>query len=142
MVSMAVAKPTPVPVVDATDVTVESLRFLSDGNRLRILQILSRQESCVCDLIEHLDLPQPLVSYHLRRLREAGLVRSRRKAQWIYYSIEPIAWARFTRPIRAVCDVATFPPEAAYGASDACDSRIPTAALGASDPESMVWPEE
>jgi hypothetical protein len=36
-------KPVPLPMVDATDVTVESLRFLSDGNRLRILQILARR---------------------------------------------------------------------------------------------------
>ena len=132
----------PVPVVDPTDVVVESLRFLSDGNRLRILQILSRRESCVCELIGHLDLPQPLVSYHLRRLREAGLVRSRRKAQWVYYSIEPSAWERFTRPIRAVCNASLFPPEAAYGASEACDPLDPSAILGASDPSKTPWPEE
>ncbi|MGH2614621.1 MAG: ArsR/SmtB family transcription factor [Thermomicrobiales bacterium] len=138
---MAATTVRPVPMVDATDVTVESLRFLSDGNRLRILQILSRRESCVCELIGHLDLPQPLVSYHLRRLREAGLVRSRRKAQWVYYSIEPKAWERFTRPIRVLCDASHFPPEAAFGASDTCDLRIPAAELGASDPDSPVWPE-
>ena len=67
---------------------VETLRFLADGNRLRILGILSRQESCVCELIEQTGLTQPLVSYHLR---DAGLVRRRRKAQWVYYSIEPDA---------------------------------------------------
>jgi len=138
---MPATKPLPVPMVDATDFTVESLRFLSDGNRLRILQILSRRESCVCELIELLGQPQPLVSYHLRRLREVGLVRSRRKAQWVYYSIEPNAWDRFTRPIRAFCDAGNFPPEAAYGASEACDSRLAVAELGASDAESTVWPE-
>jgi hypothetical protein len=74
-------------------------------------------------------------------LREAGLVRSRRKAQWVYYSIEPQAWERFTRPIRMLCDASHFPAEAAYGASDTCDFRIPTVELGASDPESTVWPE-
>lgn len=138
---MQATKSRPVPMVDETDVAVESLRFLSDGNRLRILQILLRRESCVCELIGHLDLPQPLVSYHLRRLREAGLVRSRRKAQWVYYSIEPKAWAGFTRPIRAFCDVASFPPEAAYGASDSCDAKVPAASDGASDPDSTIWPE-
>ncbi len=130
-----------VPMVDEADATIEALRFLSDGNRLRILQILSRRESCVCDLIDQLGQPQPLISYHLRRLREAGLVRSRRKAQWIYYSIDPHAWERFTRPIRAFCDMSELPLAAAYGASDACDTKIPSAASGASLPGAGDWPE-
>ena len=141
---VATAKPgsRPVPMVDETDVALEALKFLGGGNRLRILRALSRRESCVCELIDQIGLPQPLMSYHLRRLREAGLVRSRRKAQWVYYSIEPDAWERFTRPIRMVCLMTESPPEAAYGASDACDTRIPTAALGASDPDDETWPED
>ena len=130
---MLATKAIPVPMVDEADVAVEALKFLSDGNRLRILRILSSRESCVCELIEQLALPQPLVSYHLRRLREAGLVLPRRKAQWIYYSIEPAAWERFTRPIRHFCQIADLPPEAAYGASESCDIRPPSAALGASE---------
>ena len=124
----------PVPVVDETEAAVEALRFLSDGNRLRILQILSRRESCVCELIEQIGLTQPLVSYHLRRLREAGLVRTRRKAQWVYYSIDPTVWQALIAPLRNGYLVTEFPPEAAYGASDICDTRIPMAALGASEP--------
>ena len=48
------------PVIDETDAAVETLKFLSDGNRLRILQILSQRESCVCELIEQIGLTQPL----------------------------------------------------------------------------------
>jgi len=132
----------PVSVVDEADVALEALRFLSDGNRLRILRILSRRESCVCELIEQLGQPQPLVSYHLRRLREAGLVRPRRKAQWVYYSIEPTAWERFTRPITTFCDASELPPEAAFGASDTCDVKLPSVVLGASSPDGKVWPED
>jgi ArsR family transcriptional regulator len=121
------------PVIDETDAAVETLRFLADGNRLRILQLLSRRESCVCELIEPLGLTQPLVSYHLRRLREAGLVRTRRKAQWIYYSIEPTAWRALIAPLLTHYLVTDFPPEAAYGASDSCDLRVPTPAFGATD---------
>jgi ArsR family transcriptional regulator len=131
---MAATTTRPVPIVDQTDAAVEALRFLSDGNRLRILQILSRRESCVCELIEQIGLTQPLVSYHLRRLREAGLVRTRRKAQWVYYSIEPETWRALIAPLRNGYLVTDFPPEAAYGASDICDTRLPTAALGASEP--------
>ena len=48
------------PVLDEDEVVVETLKFLSEPNRLRILRILSRRESCVCDLIEHLGLPRAL----------------------------------------------------------------------------------
>lgn len=120
-----------VPVVDETDAAVETLKFLGDGNRLRILKILSRQESCVCELIEQIGMPQPLVSYHLRRLREAGLVRTRRKAQWVYYSIDPAAWRTLVSPLLNGYLMTDFPPEAAYGASDWCDALPPNPALGA-----------
>jgi ArsR family transcriptional regulator len=121
------------PVIDETDAAVETLKFLADGNRLRILRLLAQRESCVCELIEPLGLTQPLVSYHLRRLRQAGLVRTRRKAQWIYYSIEPAAWQALIRPLLKDYLVTDFPPEAAYGASDSCDLTPPSAALGADD---------
>ena len=122
------------PLIDETDAAVETFKFLSDGNRLRILKILSQRESCVCELIQQLDLAQPLVSYHLRRLRETGLVRTRRKAQWVYYSIEPKAWTALVAPLRDHHLVTEFPPEAAFGASDSCDAKIPTSSLGASEP--------
>ena len=129
----------PLPVIDETDAAVETLKFLGDGNRLRILRILSRRESCVCELIDQIGLTQPLVSYHLRRLRDAGLVRTRRKAQWVYYSIEPKAWRSLIAPLLNHYLVTDFPPEAAYGASDSCDTKIPTPALGASEPNETDW---
>lgn len=130
------------PVIDETDAVVETLKFLGDGNRLRILQILSRRESCVCELIEQLGLTQPLISYHLKRLREAGLVQTRRKAQWVYYSIEPKAWRSLISPLITHYLVTDFPPEAAYGASDSCDTRLPSLALGASDAGATDWGED
>ena len=57
----------------AIESAAETLKFLSDRNRLRIVTRLARAETCVCDLIDELDLPQPLVSYHLAKLRKAGL---------------------------------------------------------------------
>ena len=99
------------PVIDETDAAVETLKFLSDGNRLRILKILSRRESCVCELIEQIGLAQPLVSYHLRKLRDAGLVRTRRKAQWVYYSIDPAVWRSLVSPLLNHFLVTEFPPD-------------------------------
>lgn len=140
--SMVTLEPATVPMMDETDATLEALKFLSDGNRLRILGILAQRESCVCELIEQLGLPQPLMSYHLRRLREAGLVRSRRKAQWVYYSLEPEAWQRFTQPIRSLCHAGGMSRTAAYGASDCCDARPPLPEHGASLPHGSPWPED
>lgn len=115
----------------ALDQAVESLKFLSDRNRLRILTALTRAETCVCDLIDELGLPQPLVSYHLRKLRDAGLVRARRDAQWIYYSLDPDAWARLTVPLADLFAATPLSPEAAFGANHRCDSVPPDPAHGA-----------
>lgn len=115
----------------AIDQAVETLKFLSDRNRLRILSTLARAETCVCDLIDELDLPQPLVSYHLRKLRDAGLVRTRRDAQWMYYSLDPEAWRTLVAPLGGLFPIGPLPPAAAYGASHRCDSVPPDPAHGA-----------
>jgi ArsR family transcriptional regulator len=60
---------------------------LSDEKRLRILALLRTGEHCVCELTESLDLPQSLLSFHLRTLKEAGLVLDRREGRWVYYSL-------------------------------------------------------
>lgn len=103
-----------------TSAAVAAMHFLADGTRLRILTLLAQRESCVGDLIEALALSQPLVSYHLRQLREVGLVRTRRQGQWIFYSLDPEGRERVTKPIREVCAVLEVPPEAHFGASDIC----------------------
>lgn len=113
------------------DQVVETLKFLSDRNRLRILSVLARSETCVCDLISELELPQPLISYHLRKLRDAGIVQARRDAQWIYYSLDPDAWRQLTAAIADVFGTSTLPPSAAYGSSLRCESMPADPAHGA-----------
>lgn len=66
-------------------------KILSDPNRLHILDILMQGDSCNCELNERLGLPPNLLSHHLRVLREAGMINSRRDAvdsRWIYYSVD------------------------------------------------------
>lgn len=74
------------------------MKALSDETRLRCLALLysSRDELCVGDLIEALNLPQPKVSRHLSALRSAQLVVDRRQATWVYYRLNPDlpSWAR------------------------------------------------
>lgn len=65
----------------------DTLKVLSDVNRLRIMCILFNGEKCVCEIEEGLDISQPLASHHLKVLLEAGLVEVRRKATWSYYSL-------------------------------------------------------
>jgi ArsR family transcriptional regulator len=60
---------------------------LSDGKRLRILEILRSGECCVCDLAGSLDIRQSLLSFHLRTLRDAGLVSDRKEGRWVHYAL-------------------------------------------------------
>jgi ArsR family transcriptional regulator len=65
----------------------EYLRIIADSTRLQILCLLKKGERCVCNIHEPLNLPQNLASHHLKALREAELVLTRREGRWIYYSI-------------------------------------------------------
>lgn len=61
---------------------------LSDPLRLRAVALMAKQgELCVCELTHALQVSQPKMSKHLALLREAGLVRDRRDAQWVLYSV-------------------------------------------------------
>ncbi|CAE6725658.1 MAG: helix-turn-helix transcriptional regulator [Nitrospira sp.] len=62
---------------------------LSDGTRLRILQQLQGGEHCVCDLTDAFQTGQSRLSFHLKVLKEAGLVLDRRDGRWMYYSLNP-----------------------------------------------------
>lgn len=60
---------------------------LSDPLRIQILELLREQELCVCELCDRLLVSQSKLSFHLKTLKEAGLVRSRQEGRWIYYSL-------------------------------------------------------
>ena len=77
-------------------------RALGDGTRLRVLEILADGERCVCELTDRLGISQPLLSHHLRVLREEGLVAGRREGRWMHYRLEPDAVAELTDALRRV----------------------------------------
>lgn len=60
---------------------------LSDPLRVQVIELLRSQELCVCELCDRLHIPQPKLSFHLKTLKEAALVRSRQEGRWIYYSL-------------------------------------------------------
>lgn len=61
---------------------------LSDPTRLEILDLLSSGERCVCELTAATGAAQSRLSFHLKALLEAGLLRARRSGRWMYYSID------------------------------------------------------
>ena len=62
---------------------------LSDETRLRIIEQVSKGEQCVCDLTDSLRAGQSRLSFHLKTLKDAGLLKDRRDGRWIYYSLNP-----------------------------------------------------
>ena len=62
-------------------------KALADSVRLKIIEFLRDGEKCVCEIIPHVDVAQPLVSRHLKILRDSGLVRVRKEGNRRYYSV-------------------------------------------------------
>jgi ArsR family transcriptional regulator len=60
---------------------------LSDETRLQLLDLLRDGEQCVCDLTDALDAAQSRLSFHLKTLKDAGLVTDRRQGRWVYYAL-------------------------------------------------------
>jgi ArsR family transcriptional regulator len=75
---------------------------LSDATRLGVLAELRRGEQCVCDLTANLGVAQSRLSFHLRVLREAGLVMDRREGRWSFYRLAPGALAELVDGVTAL----------------------------------------
>ncbi len=71
----------------SADTVAIGFQALSEPLRVQILDLLRTKELCVCDLCEALKATQSRLSFHLKVLKEAGLVRSRQEGRWVYYSL-------------------------------------------------------
>ena len=89
-----------------TDFAPAVFKALAEPARWRIVELLADEELCVCHLVEQLDLPQSLVSHHLRALRDAGLVDSSRFRYWTYYRLRPEALAPLAAQLARIADAA------------------------------------
>lgn len=67
------------------DHVAKKLKVISDPKRLRIIDILSCDELCACEILEQFDITQPTLSNDMKRLEDANLVISRREGKNIYY---------------------------------------------------------
>ena len=103
--------PTSAPV----DVSQAATWFhaLSDTTRLEIIELLRAGERCVCELTDEMDAAQSRLSFHLKTLKEAGLVLDRREGRWVYYTLNRecldeiesvLRTFRPTSPVRTLTD--------------------------------------
>jgi ArsR family transcriptional regulator len=69
------------------DVVVDQLKALGEPNRFRIMMMLRIRPLCVCELLEVLDVSGATLSSHLKTLKYASLVESRRDGKWIEYRL-------------------------------------------------------
>lgn len=86
----------------------ELLKVLAEPLRWRIVELLADEELCVCHLVDTLEVAQPLVSHHLRVLRDAELVQTARHRYWTYYRLRPEALATLGHTITALAEA--IPP--------------------------------
>ncbi|MCX7749126.1 MAG: metalloregulator ArsR/SmtB family transcription factor [Clostridia bacterium] len=70
------------------DDAVEVFKILGDKTRVKILLIIDKEETCVLDLVNALDISQPAISQHLRKMRRLGFVQESKSGKWSYYKTD------------------------------------------------------
>lgn len=68
----------------------EVFSAIADETRLRILNLVARDELCACELMAALELTQPTTSHHLGILERSGLVTSRREGKWVFFRLADV----------------------------------------------------
>ena len=86
-------------------------RALADKTRLRLLNLMSHGEVCVCFFVEIIGSNQPKISRHLAYLRRAGIVAARREGQWMHYRITHPANAHAARVLNEVMTLLQNDPQ-------------------------------
>ena len=108
------------------DPDIRLLTALADPTRLAIVrQLAADRETCACDFTACCDVSQPTVSHHLRVLREAGVVTSDRRGNWIFYRLAPDVAER----VAAIA--AALVPGGLIPASDLVARKRPASAVSA-----------
>ena len=121
---------------DVTDLRAV-LRALGEDVRLNLLhQLAAQPETNVTDLVAALGVSQPLVSWHLRKLRRVGLVRTMRRGREVYCSLDG---ARFASCVRALSALVESPPQASGAPVDGTILR-PGILAGAPEPAGGTGP--
>jgi ArsR family transcriptional regulator len=84
---------------DEANMTAKLFKALSDPHRVRIVNLLATagEPMCVCDITAVVDLKQPTVSFHLKKLVSSGLIHREQRGVWGYYSLSRNALRRLAR---------------------------------------------
>jgi ArsR family transcriptional regulator, arsenate/arsenite/antimonite-responsive transcriptional repressor len=96
--------------------TARLFHALSDETRLSILERLRFGERCVCELTDSLDAAQSRLSFHLKVLKDAGLVTDRREGRWMYYTLNPEALSEVAQLVETLAST----PSAAERKNGCC----------------------
>jgi len=86
--------------------------MVSGAGRRNTAEDTRTAEQCVCDLTDALEAGQSLMSFHLKALKDAGLLRDRRQGRWVYYSLDPASIETVKEWIGAVTEAARVVREA------------------------------
>lgn len=85
-----------------TDSAVQVFHALSDGTRLAVIERLKDGERCVCELMDLVDASQSRLSFHLKVLKDAGLVDFRRDGRWSHYWLVPEAFSNAVESLKGL----------------------------------------
>jgi ArsR family transcriptional regulator len=85
--------------------TAAVFKALADPTRVRILKTISHmQQMCECNIVPAFGLSQPTISYHLKILREAGLITSERRGQWVWHQVNQRAVLKAVRSLTEIAE--------------------------------------
>ncbi len=96
----------------ASEQALQLLRVLAEPIRLRLVQCLGSGERCVCELTSELGLAQSKLSFHLKVLKDAGLITVRQQGRWCYYRLAPQAliWlSNWLDQLAVSCNLSALP---------------------------------
>jgi ArsR family transcriptional regulator len=82
--------------------TADLFKALADPHRVRIINLLATagEPVCVCDINEDVDLSQPTISFHLKKLASVGLLRREQRGTWAYYSLDEEAMKKLSNVVQ------------------------------------------
>jgi ArsR family transcriptional regulator, arsenate/arsenite/antimonite-responsive transcriptional repressor len=66
---------------------IKIFKALADDTRLKIIEMVSKETLCACDILEVFQITQPTLSYHMKQLVDADLVTGEKEGNWVHYSI-------------------------------------------------------
>ncbi len=91
----------------------DKLKALADATRLHIIYLLmTHGEMCVCELMPALGLSQSIVSFHLKTLKYAGFISSRKEGKWMYYTLNHDEFQQFCDEFGAMFNLGLWPEKA------------------------------